>query len=71
VSTVTVISARATQAEVLAKAALAAGADGARHLLRDQGATGLVVTDDGTVVELDGFDTFRLDRRTVAAGGGA
>jgi thiamine biosynthesis lipoprotein len=56
---VTVVAGEAWRAEVLAKAAFIAGVvDGAR-LVADAGATGLIVTDEGDVVELDGLDAFR------------
>ena len=57
VASVTVIAGDAWRAEVLAKAAFLAGpVDGAR-LVTDAGATGLIVTDDGAVLELDGLDS--------------
>jgi thiamine biosynthesis lipoprotein len=60
VASVTVIAGDAWRAEVLAKAAFLAGpVDGAR-LVTDDGATGLIVTDDGSVVELDGVGEFRV-----------
>jgi thiamine biosynthesis lipoprotein len=58
---VSVISARASQAEVLTKAALAAGPDGAHDVICGRDATGLLVGGDGRVIELAGFDAFRLD----------
>ena len=56
----TVIAAEAWQAEVVAKAAFLAGSVDGAALITDAGATGLVVTDDGAVLELDGLDTFRV-----------
>ena len=45
---------------MLAKAAFLAGpVDGAR-LVTDDGATGLIVTDDGSVLELEGVSQFRV-----------
>jgi thiamine biosynthesis lipoprotein len=56
---VTVLAAETWWAEVLAKAAFVAGpSDGAR-LVRDAGATGLLVRDDGRVDELAGLASFR------------
>ncbi|MBV8950122.1 MAG: FAD:protein FMN transferase [Actinobacteria bacterium] len=58
-ASVTVLAAEACWAEVLAKAAFVGGAaDGAR-VIRDHGATGLLVHDDGLVDELDGLRAFR------------
>lgn len=57
-ASVTVISARALQAEVLTKAAFAAGPAAAGDVVAETGATGLLVTDDGTVVEMPGYDSF-------------
>lgn len=59
-ASVSVVAARGDQAEVLTKAALAAGRDGAPRVLTAAGATGVLVTSGGAVVELDGFDRFRL-----------
>ena len=58
-ASVTVISGEAWRAEVLAKAAFVAGIDAGRALVERVGATGLLVTDDGEVVELDGLSGFR------------
>jgi hypothetical protein len=44
---------------VLAKAAFVAGVDDGRALIEAAGATGLLVTDDGGVVELAGLGPFR------------
>jgi thiamine biosynthesis lipoprotein len=63
---VSVISARACQAEVLTKAALAAGPEGAPAVIGGRDATGLLVDHEGRIVELAGFDTFRLTRRPAA-----
>jgi thiamine biosynthesis lipoprotein len=56
---VTVVSGSAAWAEVLAKAAFVAGSDGAADVVGAAGATGLLVLDDGEVVELPGLDAFR------------
>jgi thiamine biosynthesis lipoprotein len=58
-ASVTVVAGEAWWAEVLAKAAFVAGVDGGAALVEDAGATGLLVTDDGDVVELDGLGGFR------------
>ena len=58
-ASVTIVAGEAWRAEVLAKAAFVAGAaDGAELVVR-AGATGLLVTDDGEVVELEGLAPFR------------
>lgn len=67
-ATVTVVAARATQAEVLTKAAFAAGRDGAAALIARAGATGLLVTDDGATIELAGLEPFAAAGTMVAAG---
>jgi thiamine biosynthesis lipoprotein len=59
VASVTVVAGDAWRAEVLAKAAFVAGVDDGRALVEDAGATGLLVTDDGAVVELAGLARFR------------
>jgi thiamine biosynthesis lipoprotein len=56
---VTVVAGTAADAEVLAKAAYVAGVDDGRVLIETAGATGLFVTDDGAVVELEGLERFR------------
>ncbi len=58
-ASVTVIAGEAWRAEVLAKAAFIAGADDGAALVIAAGATGLFVTDDGEVLELDGLTAFR------------
>jgi FAD:protein FMN transferase len=58
-ASVTVVAGQAWRAEVLAKAAFVAGADNGAELVGRAGATGLFVTDDGDVVELDGLTRFR------------
>jgi FAD:protein FMN transferase len=58
-ASVTVIAGEAWRAEVLAKAAFVAGADAGAALVGRAGATGLLVTDDGDVVELEGVARFR------------
>ena len=60
VASVTVIAGDAWRAEVLAKAAFLAGSVDGGRLVTDAGATGLLVTDDGAVVELDGLSAFRV-----------
>ncbi len=58
-ASVTIVAGEAWRAEVLAKAAFVAGIDDGRALIEASGATGLLVTDDGEVLELDGLDRFR------------
>src|SRR4051794_1631846 len=58
-ASVTVVAGEAWRAEVLAKAAFEAGVDEGRALVEGAGATGLLVTDDGDVLELDGLGRFR------------
>jgi thiamine biosynthesis lipoprotein len=58
-ASVTVVAGEAWRAEVLAKAAFVAGRDEGRLLVERAGATGLFVTDDGDVEELDGLGRFR------------
>ena len=58
-ASVTVVAGEAWRAEVLAKAAFVAGADDGGALVGRAGATGLLVTDDGDVVELPGLAAFR------------
>jgi len=58
-ASVTVIAGEAWRAEVLAKAAFVAGAEAGAQLVARAGATGLLVTDDGDVVELEGLARFR------------
>ena len=60
VASVTVIAGDAWCAEVLAKAAFLAGPVEGGQLVTDAGATGLLVTDDGAVLELDGLSAFRV-----------
>jgi thiamine biosynthesis lipoprotein len=57
-ASVTVIAGEAWRAEVLAKAAFVAGPEAA-IVVAEAGATGLLVTDAGEVVELDGLAPFR------------
>jgi thiamine biosynthesis lipoprotein len=59
VASVTVVAGEAWRAEVLAKAAFVAGVVEGRALIESAGATGLLVADDGAVVELAGLDRFR------------
>jgi len=58
-ASVTVIAGDAWRAEVLAKAAFVAGRDDGARMVGTSGATGLLVTDDGEVVELAGLTAFR------------
>jgi thiamine biosynthesis lipoprotein len=58
-ASVTVVAGEAWRAEVLAKAAFVAGGESAAAVVVDAGATGLLVTDDGDVQELDGLAAFR------------
>jgi thiamine biosynthesis lipoprotein len=58
-ASVTVVADEAWRAEVLAKAAFVAGRPAAARLIAEAGATGLLVTDDGDVDELDGLAPFR------------
>ena len=58
-ASVTVVAGEAWRAEVLAKAAFVAGRRRRRRWSSEAGATGLFVTDDGEVVELDGLEPFR------------
>jgi thiamine biosynthesis lipoprotein len=55
---VTVVAGSAAEAEVLAKAAFVAGPTDAGDLLTAEGATGLLVLDDGTPVHLPGLGEF-------------
>ncbi len=64
-TTVTVIGAEARQAEVLTKTAFAAGPTKGAELITSTGATGILVTNDGQIIELDGLAPF------LAAGGGS
>ena len=58
-ATVTVIAGDAWWAEVLAKAAFVAGAVAGVRLLEASGVEGLLVADDGTVIETAGLAAFR------------
>ena len=58
-ASVTVVAGEAWRAEVLAKAAFVGGRDDGARLVEAAGATGLLVTDDGEVVELPGLAAFR------------
>jgi thiamine biosynthesis lipoprotein len=60
IASVSVIAARAEQAEVLTKVAIAAGPDEAGASLAVNGATGLLVHTSGALTELDGFADFVL-----------
>ncbi len=57
-ATVTVIGAEARQAEVLTKTAFAAGPTNGADLITSTGATGILVTAEGRVIELDGLAPF-------------
>ncbi len=59
-ASVTVVTGEAWRAEVLAKAAFIAGPDEGGRVITEGGATGLLVHDDGRVVELDGLRAFRV-----------
>lgn len=56
--TVTVIGPQALQAEVLTKTAFAAGLVDGVAIITETGATGILVADDDTVIELDGLAPF-------------
>ena len=58
-ASVTIVAGEAWRAEVLAKAAFVAGIDDGRALIEASGTTGLLVADDGQVLELDGLTRFR------------
>ena len=58
-ASVTIVAGEAWRAEVLAKAAFVAGPEAGAELVAAAGATGLLVTDAGEVVELDGLAAFR------------
>ena len=57
-ASVTVISARAIQGEILTKAVFAAGPRDGAELVANSNATGMLVLDDGTVVSLPGIEAF-------------
>ena len=67
-ASVTVVAGEAWWAEVLAKAAFVAGPEAGAALVRDAGATGLFLHDDGRVEELPGLDAFRPRVRAVPLG---
>jgi thiamine biosynthesis lipoprotein len=58
-ASVTVVAGEAWRAEVLAKAAFVGGRDDGARLIEAAGATGLLVTDVGEVLELPGLAAFR------------
>jgi thiamine biosynthesis lipoprotein len=58
-ASVTIVAGETWWAEVLAKAAFVAGPEAGAALVRDAGATGLFVHDDGRVAELPGLGAFR------------
>ncbi|MGF1596744.1 MAG: FAD:protein FMN transferase [Acidimicrobiales bacterium] len=58
VHSVTVLGATGRQCEVVAKAAMTAGPEGAAAVTTATGTTGVLVLDDGTVVELPGLAPF-------------
>jgi thiamine biosynthesis lipoprotein len=55
---VTVVASHAMWGEVVAKAAFVAGIDAGSELIARTGATGLMVTEDGEVVDLPGMEAF-------------
>lgn len=57
-ASVTIVAGDATTAEVLTKAVMVLGREGAAPLVERMGATGVVVTGDGRVHPLAGFDSF-------------
>jgi len=57
-ASVVVIGRTATQAEVLTKVAMGAGVGLAVDALTTRGVTGLLITDEGHIVEVDGFAHF-------------
>ncbi len=59
-ASVTVVTRDAWRAEVLAKAAFIAGPDAGAALITESGATGLLVHDDGRVVDLEGLAALRV-----------
>jgi thiamine biosynthesis lipoprotein len=58
VAAVTVVAGEAWWSQVVAKAAVAAGPDGALGMLVEHHVTGVVVLDDGTVLEAPGLAAF-------------
>src|SRR4051812_37706250 len=60
VASVTIVGADAMWAEVIAKAVLVAGLDAGAALVERVGATGLVVTDDGSVITLPFIEDFAV-----------
>ncbi len=64
---VSVVGRSAAAAEVLATAALVDGQAGAVERIRSNGATGLVVTAAGDVIELPGFDRFTVAQQSGGA----
>lgn len=56
---VSIVAARALQADVLTKAAFAAGSHGGAEVIAAHGATGLLIGADGSIDELPGFERFR------------
>ncbi|MGZ4736526.1 MAG: FAD:protein FMN transferase, partial [Acidimicrobiia bacterium] len=55
---VTIIAGTASAAEVTAKAAFVAGADDAAAIAEAAGATGVLVTDTGAVIQLPGLEDY-------------
>ena len=62
---VTVVSGAAWHAEVLAKAAFLAGPERAAALVDANGAAGLAVTDDSTVIELGDLEPYEVSAPSV------
>ncbi|MEM7341199.1 MAG: FAD:protein FMN transferase [Actinomycetota bacterium] len=60
-ASLTVVAARAAQADVLTKVGLAAGAAGLERAIGDRGATGRAVTIAGEEIVLIGFDRFHVE----------
>jgi thiamine biosynthesis lipoprotein len=58
IAAVTVVAGEAWWSQVVAKAAVAAGSDGALAVLAEHHVTGVVVLDDGTVLEAPGLASF-------------
>ena len=57
---VTVVTGEAWRAEVLAKAAFIAGPAAGGRVITESGGTGLLVHDNGRVVDLEGLGAFRV-----------
>lgn len=68
IKSITVIAARAAQAEVLTKMIMAAGPDRAPDILAESNTTGLLVLDDGTVVRMPGLAPFLAPSTSTTTG---